>query len=255
MKLSAALLCVVLACPVSGQGSPPPPIPPVPPPNPSLPYVQLPATTSGAAGAFVTIPSITNGKEVAWYSPDPGLQLFPPELLKSSRIAVVTSVVPGTYRLVAFTALGDVPARSNECVITIGQVPPGPVPPGPIPPVPPVPPGPQPIPGSEFRVLIVYETRDLGKMPKAQELILYSDTVRSYLNSKSPLGPDGKTHDWRIYDKDVATDGESKLWQDAMKRPRASHPWIAISSPKGGFEGPLPYTVEETMALLKKFGE
>jgi len=127
--------------------------------------------------------------------------------------------------------------------------------PPPIPPVPPPdPPSPAPIPVAGFRVLIVYESGDLTKMPAAQQAILYSKTLRDYLNVKCVAGPDSKTREWRIFDKDVDTSGESAVWQAVMKRPRSAVPWIVISDGKAGHEGPLPATVDETLALLKKWG-
>src|SRR5438105_2269448 len=86
------------------------------------------------------------------------------------------------------------------------------------PPVPPLPP----ISGDGLRALIVYETGDLAKMPAAQRDILYSDALRKYLSTKAAKGPDGKTPEWRVYDQAEDTTNESRLWQDAMKRPRKS---------------------------------
>lgn len=138
-----------------------------------------------------------------------------------------------------------------EVTVTIGVGPgPGPDPdPGPKP-------SPAPIPAVGLHVLIVYESADLGKMSAAQQAILYAQSIREYLNTKCPAGPDGKTKEWRIWDKDVATDGESKLWQEAMKRPRSATPWIIVSNldKGGGFEGPLPTNVADALTLLKKFG-
>ena len=139
--------------------------------------------------------------------------------------------------------------------VNLGPRPP-PVPP--VPPLPPVPPpGPAPIPGDGLRVLLVYETAALGKLPRAQAAILFSKEVREYLQTKCPSGPDGVTKEWRIYDKDIDVSGESTTWQTAMTRPRKSVPWLIVSNPAkgGGFEGALPATVEETLTLLKKYGE
>lgn len=121
------------------------------------------------------------------------------------------------------------------------------------PPKPPEPPSP--IPADGFRVLIVYETGDAGKIPYEQQLIIYDQGVRDYLDSHCVKGADGKTPERRIWDKDVkGIEAESKLWQDAFKRPRASVPWILISTGKTGFEGPLPADAEDTLTLLKKYG-
>jgi hypothetical protein len=83
---------------------------------------------------------------------------------------------------------------------------------------------------------------------------LFDKRVRDYLNSKCVVGPDNKTREWRIYDKDVDTSGEAKLWRDAMKRERKTIPWLVISTGKGGVERELPANVEDTLALLKQYG-
>ncbi len=134
----------------------------------------------------------------------------------------------------------------------IPPVPPGPNPPGP---GPNPPPNPAPISDPGFRVLIVYETGETSKLAPAQRVILTSGTVRDYFRAKcasdSTANQDGKAY--RIWDKDTDTTNELKSWQDAMKRDRKSIPWIVISNGKTGFEGPLPATVDDTLALLKKY--
>jgi hypothetical protein len=149
--------------------------------------------------------------------------------------------------------------------VTIGKGPPiPPVPPvPPTPPVPPVPPAPPvppvpptppaPIPSAGFRALIVYDTAKVATLPREQQLILFSKSVRDYLNATAVKGTDSKTGEWRIYDKDTDVSKESQLWQDAMKRPRKELPWLIVSNGKSGFEGPLPATVADTLALFKKY--
>jgi hypothetical protein len=127
--------------------------------------------------------------------------------------------------------------------------------PTPGPPTPgPTPPSPAPIPGDGLRVLIVYETKTLPSLPKGQISALYSATVREYMNTHCAKGPDGKTAEWRCWDADVDASGEPAIWQDAMKRPRTSLPWVIISTGKAGYEGPLPATADDLIALLKRFG-
>jgi len=105
-----------------------------------------------------------------------------------------------------------------------------------------------------FRVLMVYESEDLTKLPPAQKSVLQSTIVREYLNAKCSKGADGKTPDYRILDAHTDTTSDSKWWQDAMKRKRDSLPWIVISDGTTGYEGPLPKTVDEALALFKKYG-
>jgi hypothetical protein len=175
---------------------------------------------------------------------------------------------PGTYRVkcvVVPVKDGKIAGgqRTSRYVVTVGA--PGPTPPGPGPtppgPTPPGPaPGPAPIPDAGFRALVVYETADLPKMTPAQQNVLYARAVRDYLDAKAVLGPDGKTHEWRMYDKDVDLGAESAVWRNAVKRARESKdfktPWLIISNPeKGtGYEGPLPADVNAMLELLKKHG-
>lgn len=135
--------------------------------------------------------------------------------------------------------------------VTVGPRPP-PIPPEPPTPDPDDPPGP-PIPGKENRVLIIYESSDLPKYPPAQTAVFAAASLREYLAKKCVKGPDGKTPEYRIWDKDVDTVNVSTVWKDAMKLQRQSLPWIIVSNGSTGFSGPLPTDVDSTVTLLKKY--
>lgn len=215
--------------------------------------ITLPAEVKGNPEAFLSVPATTDGKVVRWVTMDAGLNVFPVELLKDSKTAVVTGP-KGRYRLLAYTAVGDVPSAPAICVVVIGEAPPvPPVPPGPDP-VPPGPtPGPAPIPTAGFRFMIVEETSERSKLPADQREIIGSTVLRLALAAACAKGPDGKTPEWRIFDKDAPMAAESKLWQDAMARPRKSLPWLIVSNGTSGFEGPLPANMTETMAIIEKY--
>lgn len=167
---------------------------------------------------------------------------------------------PGVYR-VKLRALrvqdGKTSVETARATVVIGE----PVPPGPVPPVPPVPPGPGPVPPGPapiplegLRVLVVYESAELPKLPPGQQAVLYARSIRDYLDRKCVVGADTRTREWRMWDRDSDASGEAKHWQDALKRDRKSVPWIVISTGRDGYEGPLPASVAETLALLKKYG-
>jgi hypothetical protein len=185
----------------------------------------------------------------------------------------------GTFRfeLIAIGKANDgtVTADADVIDITVGGVTPVPVPiptptpptPGPIPPTPtptpgpptpgPTPPSPSPapIPAPGLHVLMVYESGELSKLPPAQLSVLYAKSIRDYLQAKCPVGPDGKTKEWRIWDQNTDASGDAPVWRDAMNRPRASVPWIIISNGTTGYEGPLPRSIDETLVLLRKYGD
>lgn len=161
---------------------------------------------------------------------------------------------PGDYQVALIVSANNVLA-TDQVVITIGT--PGPTPP--TPPVPPTPPTPgtSPIAVDGLAVLIVYETKDASKMPIGHSAAIYGKEVRDYLRAKCAADPDeAGWKAFRIWDPDIALDNVGKAWQDAMKRQRTSVPWLIVSNPKmgGGFEGPLPMDLEETMKILKQFG-
>ena len=211
--------------------------------------VKLPETVAGKPGGWIVVPAEADGGAVRWYLPDPGLTevplaaLFGEEWAKQAKGRVFTAETPGRYRVVAYCAKGDVASPAAVCTVVVGESP-----------APPTPPGPAPIPGDGLRVLIVYETADLSKLPRAQANILTAAEVRAYLNAKCATGPDGRTAEWRIWDQNVDTAAEAPTWRDAMARKRDKLPWLVISTGKAGYEGPLPAAVDDTLKLLKHYG-
>lgn len=242
------------------------PEPPSPDPKPTLPYVKLPEKAKGGQGDFITVLADTNGKAVRWYSPDKELKVFPPELLKDSRIAVVTSTTPGTYRLLAWTALGDSPSREALCLVTVdggaAPTPPDPKPklpdPNPKPPDPKPPTPPEVL--SELWVLLVYESSDISSYPKGQQNAMFGKEVRGFLNANCAKETDGNPA-WRLYDKDANMAKEGKGWQFMMDRTRtllgqgkATLPMISIGNGQAvAYEGPLPQTPHDTIVLISKY--
>ncbi len=86
------------------------------------PKVELPDTIKGEPFNFITILPTTNGKTVKYAFLDKGLNVFPSSLL-ANPIATVVTAPRGRYRLLAYTALGDVPSDPIISVIVVGDVP------------------------------------------------------------------------------------------------------------------------------------
>lgn len=85
--------------------------------------ITLPPQIIGMPGAFISIPSTTDCKQVQWVVLDKGLNLFPVELLKDSKTCVVTTMVEGRYRVLAYTAAGDNPSKPAITLVIIGSPP------------------------------------------------------------------------------------------------------------------------------------
>jgi hypothetical protein len=126
-----------------------------------------------------------------------------------------------------------------------GTPPPQPPGPGPQPPGP----GPTPNPTTEPTVLIVYETAELSKLPRAQLDALYDKQTRDWLDRKAPAR-------WRIWDANVPTANAPPAFQALMQRPRQSLPWLVVAGPDGkpAFEGPLPADAARLLATLQQYG-
>lgn len=142
------------------------------------------------------------------------------------------------------------PQVADRLDVTVGK--PQPDPPGPLPPQP-DPPGPNPpIPSEGFRVLFVYESKDLSTLPSAQVQAMTAKEVLDYLDSHC-VKVNGQP-EYRKFDKDVDLSKASQFWKDGMARPRQSLPWIVMTNGKTGYEGPLPANTAELMKLLKTYG-
>jgi hypothetical protein len=86
--------------------------------------LEFPPEFKGEPGQFIAVkPSKMEGKSVQYYPIDQGLSVFPAALLADPTATVVTSVTPGTYRLLAWTALGDKPSPPSMIRINIQALP------------------------------------------------------------------------------------------------------------------------------------
>lgn len=254
----------------------------LPPPVVVLPIInfpdQIPVLTPAGSGIGLdtgVMYVVTSDQEIwAWSFPD-GLLSVTPETgplrirgiyyggtgkqetrtIKEKYILLVEAVGTGQTSLLVMPAGAT---KQNQGIVKIidanngPRPPPIPVPPKPIPPDPT--PSPAPIPSAGFRVLIVYETADLGKYTGGQLAAIQGNQVRSYLIAKCVKENKGQLG-YRIWDKDLAVGTEPKIWQDAFARTRATMPWLVVSNGTSGWEGPLPTTVNETMTILKKYGD
>jgi len=249
-RLNAALLCVLLAAAPAWADDAK-----AAPPTLTIPPLVTPH------GQYAQFLPEGNCVSVVYVGLD-GVEPIPPVVLKDPRFFLLDTkgLAEGKYRFSGVGAGSDGAQVRTDFAVVVGSPPPGPTPgpgPGPTPPGPTPPgptPGPAPIPGDGLRVLMVYESADLTSMPKDQLNAMRSAETVDYLNKTCPKGSDGKTPEWRCWDKDLSTANEDQVWQDAMKRPRASTPWIVVSNGKAGFEGKMPANQAEMTALLKKYG-
>jgi hypothetical protein len=222
-----------------------------PKPGPVDPSASvLPVEVSGKVGEPLFVTASFAG-ELRW--------IVPPDAPTFSReFGLELMLVPkvdGQFRIGLATIAGGKIAPIEWMLVKVGKAPrpppePVPEPPKPTPPIP-VTDGPFPLDG--LRVLIVYESAKT--LPMGQNSVIYGKKVRDYLREKCIKGPDGKTSDFRIYDQDLDVSGDGAHWQKAMVRTRTTVPWIVIGGRTAWHEGPLPGSVEEALALLKKYGD
>lgn len=218
--------------------------------------VVISSEISGQVGDFIYVKAVTDqNKPITWQSLDPGLKMLPIDYLKTDTIGVFVAMQPGQYRIIVWQA--DTRDHPTFAIITVVNGPqPIPVPPNPVPPSPnPVPPNPVIV--KALRVVIFYETADLVKYPRSQVSIFTSKDILTYLDGHcaKTTANNITTPDYRIFDKDPATTNIAKVWQDIGKRPRQTIPWLVIlDNDVPVLETGLPLTIEETLALLKKYG-
>jgi hypothetical protein len=179
---------------------------------------------------------------------------------KGKYVVIVEAAHAGTCELIVIPtgakSAGEVIRRTLTVQDGTKPIPPpGPAPIDPPAPKPVDPPAPAaPIAGPGFKALIVYDARDAKSLTAAQYATIFGQATRDYLDAKTPLGDDGKTHEWRMFPDGTAVTTDSKAWRDAMARPRQSLPWLIVSDGKTGYEGPLPLTETDITAKLTQFG-
>lgn len=107
---------------------------------PEKPVLKLPESIEGEPGDFIPVRPETNGGQVEWLALDKGLSVFPGNMLRDPTQTVVTARDNGVYRLLGYTAVGDIPSPPAIVNIVIGGGEPDPdtdpdTGPGPQPPV------------------------------------------------------------------------------------------------------------------------
>jgi hypothetical protein len=113
----------------------------------------------------------------------------------------------------------------------------------------PQPDGEAPIKEPGFRVLITYESQ----LPIPRWL--NDSDFRLLLNELCVAGKNG-VREWRVVDKDSPAVANAGVWPAALERTKGKPtPWILISTGKIGFEGQLPETKADAIALIKKYAE
>ncbi len=131
-------------------------------------------------------------------------------------------------------------------------------PPEPKPPVP----GPddKPVVGKLW-VVIVKDGAHLSQLPSSQMQALLSTTVRDYCTAHCLKGTDGKTPEFKVYDKDTDVSQQSPAIQKAFKtavddlaKSGTTGPWLTVSNGKTGYSGPLPLTEAAVIDKLKVYG-
>jgi hypothetical protein len=217
--------------------------------------VTLPAEIKGARGAWIVVAPKLDGGAPKWRV-DPRLQevdlaaLLPADSVAKLKGKVFTSATDGRFKVEVWCAKADGVSDIATTWLIVGDgkpVTPDGVKPAPAAPAPILEPG--------FRVLIVDEVMNRGSLPFSQRIIFTSVPLRKFLEANCVVDPKTKTPEFRFYDQNVDMKNELPRWQNAMKRPRSSLPWLLVSTGTTGYEGPLPKTVDETIALLKKIQE
>jgi hypothetical protein len=270
----AALLSLIGLIPSPGQ-SDKPTVADTQPPSVAAPTAD-PEIIGDASYPYLAefkVRNVPTGTAVIW-NVTPDDTLTAKRVIKSEKACLIAGP-PRAYKVKVWLVKGEDSSELEKSFVLTGGTLPNP--PNPIDPVVPPGPGTAPIPVPGFRAMFIYQDKDQTQFSTNQLSILYGGKVRKYLEDKAVVGSDGKTKEYRIWDVDVkGTENESKLWQDAFKRPRqltttvtvvdpatgmmtpkvVPVPWAIISNGKEGWEGPiLPTTTpDDFLTLLKKYG-
>lgn len=220
--------------------------------------LEIPPTASIEPGGYLTITAKTDCTDVKWAITGPGLNLFPTQLLKDFRTAVVNGNTPGKYRVIAVGCKDNKMTEIMTCIVTIvGEVSPKPDPaPSPTPTPTPTPPTPPPIAGDGVKVMIVWDRVGYDSLPLSQKTLLSSAPLMEFMNKVTATEPSGMKRWWRIWANDEDVTGDLKEWRDAYEGAKKSNkplPLILISNGKTGTVESLPLNIEKTIDLITKW--
>ena len=113
-------------------------------------------------------------------------------------------------------------------------------------------PGEELVPEAGKRVLMVYESSELGSYPFKQTSILQGETIATYLDGAVDKDDEGNPL-YRRWDKDVNLEYVDKVWKAAMELAKAEPlPHLIILNGNRSVKGPLPDDVDQALSLLKK---
>lgn len=87
----------------------------------AAPDIMLPETVKAQVGVFVPITAQTKGETVRFIAIDPGLSVFPANLLADRKSTVVVASRDGTYRVLAYTSVDNQPSAPAFCTVIIGD--------------------------------------------------------------------------------------------------------------------------------------
>lgn len=106
--MKSLLLCIILS--VQGQTD-----------------ILLPDTVKADVGAFIPITAQTKGEIVRFVALDPGLNVFPANLLADKKSTVVTASKAGRFRVLAYTSINNIATAPAFTTVIVGNSPePGP---------------------------------------------------------------------------------------------------------------------------------
>jgi hypothetical protein len=111
---------------------------------------------------------------------------------------------------------------------------------------------PAPIPVAGLRVLMVYSKQNAAKLTTGQYAAIFGQDMRTLLESKCVVEPETMKKGYRIWETGINPSGDLKVWADAYPLAK-SDPWLIISNGKGGYSGPMPAKLEDTIALVNQF--
>ncbi len=110
-------------------------------------------------------------------------------------------------------------------------------------------------------VVIIKDGAHLSQLPASQVQALLSTAVRDYCATHCQKGMDGKTSEFKTYEKDTDVSQQSPAIQKAFKlavadweKSGTKGPWLAVSNGKTGYSGPLPLTEAAVIEKLKVYG-